>query len=144
MPNLLVNPSTINVSPWIAVGTGVSALSGTTIQTGASASSVAQTLTVAASTTYTASCFVSTLSGTNGSVSLTAYKPDYSTNYGTTSVALTTSPQLVSCPVVIPSGITSITWELDYNSTASATETITACFLGTSTSSTLMMMGCGS
>lgn len=140
--NILASPSAINVSPWSVGGTGVSATSATTLQTGSGASGIAQTVTVVPGMTYLAEATVATSSGTNGTVGLTIYSTSYSTNYGASAViTLSSTGQTLRCLVEIPAGVTSCIFELDYNSTSSAVESITNCAMLQLNS--LSLLGCG-
>jgi hypothetical protein len=142
--NILVNPASINVSPWNASGTGVTTPSATTLQTGAGASSLAQTISVTPAQTYQCQVTVQG-SAAAGNVFCTLYATDYSTNYGSASVGLTTSAQLLAWSSSIPAGVTSVIFELDFSSTASAIETITGAAVFSPLSlGNLMLLGCGS
>lgn len=125
MGQVLVNPSTINVSPWFSSGTGAAATSATTFQTSASTSaSLAQSITVTPGTTYTATVTVRGASAT-GYCTLAIYPTNYSTSYGSQTISLTTSNQVLSFSSAIPAGVTAAVFEMDFDSTAGIVVTIT-------------------
>jgi hypothetical protein len=144
--NLLVNPDAINLAPWSVTGTGASALSATTLQCGSADTSLAQSITLTPTTTYTLKITLSTVSGALGSAVLNLYDPDYNWLGGSDLIELTNSPQAVTCEVTVGAGITEGIFEVDYSpNAAGAVQRVTGASISPPSVSVqrLALLGCG-